>query len=163
MAKIARPYTLLLRILAMAAAISAAVVMATGRQTTTFFNLTLKAEFSQTPSFIFFVIAYAIASLYSLLALFIQPTSLFSRWVGVFDVIISMLMTAAMGAAVAIAQVGKKGNKHAGWLPICEEVSKYCNQIMGALISGTVGLLLHNIIVFHTIITRSILFFHENN
>lgn len=65
-----------------------------------------------------------------------------------------MLLTAAVAAAGAISQVGKKGNEHAGWLPICDEVSKYCNHIMGALISGFIGLLLYTILVIHTITTE---------
>ncbi|KAI0492272.1 hypothetical protein KFK09_026541 [Dendrobium nobile] len=79
---------------------------------------------------------------------------LISRWFAVFDVIIAMLLTGAMASAGSISQVGKKGNVHAGWLPICDEVSKYCNQIMAALISGFIGLFLYTIIVLHTITTE---------
>ncbi|XP_020592982.1 CASP-like protein 1C1 [Phalaenopsis equestris] len=151
MAKAFRPCTHLLRFLAMAATIAATSIMATCHETTTFFGVTIKAEFYQSPSFTFFVVANAIAGAYSLLALFVPPGGLISRWVVVLDVITAMLLTAAMAAAAAISHVGKKGNEHAGWLPICDEVPKYCNQVMGALISGAIGLLLYTIIVIHTI------------
>ncbi|KAI0488154.1 CASP-like protein 1C1 [Dendrobium catenatum] len=154
MAKAYRICTILLRLMAMAAVIAAAVVMATSHETTTYFNLTLKADFTQTPSFKFFLIANCIAALYSLLALFASWTFIPPRWVMVFDVMIAMLLTSAMAAALAIAQIGKKGNQHAGWLPICDQVPKYCNHVMGALISGFVGLLFYTIIVFYTISTE---------
>ncbi|XP_020581638.1 CASP-like protein 1C1 [Phalaenopsis equestris] len=154
MVKIYRACTILLRLMAMAAVITAAVVMATSRETTTYFNLTLKADFTQTPSFKFFLVANCIAALYSIFALFAPSAGLVSRWVIVFDVTIAMLLTSAMAAALAIAQVGKKGNVHAGWLPICDQVPKYCNHVMGALISGFVGLLFYTLIVFYTISTE---------
>ncbi|KAL0906153.1 hypothetical protein M5K25_024622 [Dendrobium thyrsiflorum] len=154
MAKDSRAYTLLLRLLAMAATISAAVVMATSHETTTIFSITIKAEFYQIPSFTFFVIANSISAAYSLLTLFLPPAGLMSRWLVVFDVMIAMLLTGALASAGSISQVGKKGNVHAGWLPICDEVSKYCNQVMAALISGFIGLLLYTIIVLHTITTE---------
>ncbi|XP_020698441.1 CASP-like protein 1C1 [Dendrobium catenatum] len=151
MAKASRACALLLRFLAMAATISAAAIMATSHETTNIFSITIKAEFYQIPSFTFFVIANSISAAYSLIALFLLPAGLISRW---FAVIIAMLLTGAMASAGSISQVGKKGNVHAGWLPICDEVSKYCNQIMEALISGFIGLLLHTIIVLHTITTE---------
>ncbi|PKA59077.1 CASP-like protein [Apostasia shenzhenica] len=149
------PWTFtLLRFMAMAAAISAAVVMGTSHETITFFSVTLKAEFYYIPSFTFFLIAYAIAAGYSLLALFVPTTGLLSRWVVIFDMLVAMLLTAAVAAAGAISHLGKKGNEHAGWLPICKQVPKYCNHVMGALISGAIALLLYAMIVLHTISTK---------
>ncbi|KAG0499196.1 hypothetical protein HPP92_003496 [Vanilla planifolia] len=154
MAKTPRACILVLRLLSMAAAVSAAVVMATSHQTTSFFNIAIKAEFYHSPSFTFFLAANAVAGVYSLFPLLAPRAGLGSRWVVVLDVVVAMLLTAAVAAAGAISEVGKKGNEHAGWLPICGQVSKYCHHVMGALICGFVGLLCHTTVVLHTISTE---------
>lgn len=51
MAKAYRVCTILLRLMAMAVVTFAVVVMVTSHETTTYFNITLKADFTQTPSF----------------------------------------------------------------------------------------------------------------
>jgi uncharacterized protein (TIGR01569 family) len=51
MAKIKRLCTLLLRLMALAATLSAAIVMATSHQTTTFFGVTVEAKYSHSPAF----------------------------------------------------------------------------------------------------------------
>lgn len=43
-------------------------------------------------------------------------------------------MVGGFGAASAIAQVGKYGNNHAGWMPICDNFGKFCHKVMASLI-----------------------------
>lgn len=64
-----------------------------------------------------------------------------------------MLLTSSISAALAIAQVGKKGNANAGWLPICGQVPKYCHQVTGALAAGFIGVVIHMLLLLYSIHT----------
>lgn len=62
-----------------------------------------------------------------------------------------MLLTSSVSAALAIGQVGKKGNSNAGWLPICGQVPKYCNQVTGALAAGFVAVITYAVLLLYAI------------
>lgn len=64
---------------------------------------------------------------------------------------VTMLLTSSLSAAVAVAQVGKRGNANAGWLPICGQVPRFCDQITGALIAGLVALVLYVFLLIFSI------------
>ncbi|GAB4824933.1 hypothetical protein Ancab_007805 [Ancistrocladus abbreviatus] len=151
MGKTKRLYTFLPRLLALMATVAAAAVMATSHQTTEVFGISIEAKYTHTPSFKYFVVANGIASVYSLLVLFLPPESLLWRLVVAIDVVITMLLTSSTSAALAIAYVGKKGNSHAGWQPICGQVPKYCHHVSGALAAGFVGVLIYGLLVLSSI------------
>lgn len=67
------------------------------------------------------------------------------------DQVFSMLLTSSISAALAIAQVGKKGNSHAGWPPICGQVPKYCDHVSGSLIAGFIGVLIYMLLLLQAI------------
>ncbi|GMI91536.1 CASP-like protein 1C2 [Hibiscus trionum] len=136
MAKTNRIITILLRLLAFGATLSATLVMVTSHDSTQVFNLKFTANYNNSPSFKYFVIAEAIASGYGLIALFLSSKSLVDRLIVILDVVIAMLLTSSISAALAVAEIGKKGNSHAGWLPICDQVPKFCDHATGALIAG---------------------------
>lgn len=58
-----------------------------------------------------------------------------------------MLLSSSISAALAVAQVGKEGNTHAGWLPICGQVPKFCDKVAGALIAGFIASVLYLLLV----------------
>jgi uncharacterized protein (TIGR01569 family) len=67
-----------------------------------------------------------------------------------------MLLTSSVSAALAVAHVGKKGNSHAGWLPICGQVPKFCNQVTGALIAGLIAAIIYLLLFIfsvHSVLT----------
>ena len=43
------------------------------------------------------------------------------------------LVASATGTAGGVAYVGLKGNKHVGWLKICNNYDKFCHHIAGSL------------------------------
>ncbi|XP_058092344.1 CASP-like protein 1C2 [Magnolia sinica] len=153
MAKPTKISAFVLRLLAMVVTLTATVVMATSRQHTTVYGIPVDAKFQCTPAFRFFVIANAIGSVYSLLVLFLPSKSLLWRMVVALDVVITMLLTASIAAAVAIGFIGKKGDSHAGWLPICDRVPKFCNHVTGAMVLGFCGALLYMSLLLHAIQT----------
>lgn len=64
-----------------------------------------------------------------------------------------MLITSSISAALAVAQVGKGGNSSAGWLPVCRQVPKYCDQVTGALAAGFIGVLIYLLLLLYSIHT----------
>ncbi|KAL5581784.1 hypothetical protein UlMin_014226 [Ulmus minor] len=153
MAKTKRLLTLLVRLMAFAATLSATIVMATSHEKGSFLTLSFEAKYSQTPAFKYFLIANAIVSVYGFLVLFLPPESMLWRLAVALDLVFTMLLGSAISAALAIAYVGKKGNSYAGWLPICGQVPKYCDHVKGALISGFIGLIIYMVLLLHTIHT----------
>lgn len=135
----------------MAATLSATIVMVTSHQSTTLFYTSIHAKYHYTPAFKIFVVANAIGSGYSLLVLFLPARSMLWRLVVALDVVVTMMLTAAVSAAAAIGYVGKKGNSHAGWLPICDQFSKFCRHVEGALVLGLCGALIYLFILLTAI------------
>ncbi|XP_015693005.1 CASP-like protein BLE3 [Oryza brachyantha] len=88
MAKVHRLINAVLRLAAAGAAAAAAVVMVTSRGTTSFFGIQMEAKYSYTPSFIFFMVAYAVAPAYSLLVLVVPAGSALYRLVLTTDVVL---------------------------------------------------------------------------
>lgn len=68
-----------------------------------------------------------------------------------------MLLISSVSAALAIAHVGKKGNSHAGWLPICGQVPKFCDHTAGALIAGCVAVIIYLVLLLYTFTACSVL------
>ncbi|GLT86900.1 hypothetical protein SLE2022_050100 [Rubroshorea leprosula] len=151
MANAKRMGSLLLRLIAFGATLTAVIVMVTARDKATFFTVSYEARYSDTPAFKYFVVAYTIVSIYGFLVLFLPSESLLWRLVVALDLVFTMLLTSGASAALAIAYVGKKGNPNAGWLPICGQVPKYCNQATVALVAGFIGLIIYTMLVLHSI------------
>lgn len=59
----------------------------------------------------------------------------------------AMLLSSSVSAALAIAQVGKKGNSHAGWLPICGQVPKFCDHVSGALVASSAAAIIYFLLI----------------
>ncbi|KAF5473090.1 hypothetical protein F2P56_009732 [Juglans regia] len=144
-------FTLLLRLLALTATLAATLVMVTAHDSTEVMHFTFKAKYSYEPAFKYFVVAEAIASGYSLIVLFLSSKNSFSRLVMILDMVVAMLLISSVSAAMAVAYVGKKGNIHAGWLPICGEVAKFCNQATGALISGLLAAIMYLLLLIYSL------------
>lgn len=62
------------------------------------------------------------------------------------------LLTSSISAALAIAHVGKKGNSHAGWLPICGQVPKFCDHVTGALVAAFVAAIIYLVLLLYTLL-----------
>ncbi|XP_041026081.1 CASP-like protein 1C1 [Juglans microcarpa x Juglans regia] len=153
-----RIFVPLLRLLALGATVAATIVMATSHDSTEVLNVVIKAKYSYESAFKYFVIAEAIASGYSLIVLFVSSkSSSLWRLVVILDVVITMLLTSSVSAALAIAHVGKKGNSHVGWLPICGQVPKFCDHATGALIAGCIAVIIYLVVLLYTFTACSVL------
>ena len=62
------------------------------------------------------------------------------------------LVATAAAAASSIAELGKNGNLHARWSPICDKFDDYCHRGGLALIAALVGTGLLVVLNAHSII-----------
>uniref|UniRef100_A0ACD5VNR7 Uncharacterized protein n=1 Tax=Avena sativa TaxID=4498 RepID=A0ACD5VNR7_AVESA len=156
MAKARRFVPIVPRVATAAAAGVAAIVMATSHQTATVFGVEVQAKFQYMPPLVFFVVANVIACAYSILAL-LAPTapSPAARLVLAADAVLGMLLTGAAASATAISALGKNGNSHAGWLPICGIMGAFCDHATGALACGFVAVALHFLVLLYSIYTMN--------
>ncbi|XP_060191060.1 CASP-like protein 1C1 [Lycium barbarum] len=143
----------LIRLLAICGTISAAIVMVTSHEKIKVFSVSFEAKYSHTLAFKYFFIANIVGSVYSIVVLFLPSKTSLSRLVLISDLIVTMVLTSSVSAALAVAQVGKKGNSHAGWLPICGQLHHFCDQIGGALIAAFISLILYMLLLFLSIYT----------
>ncbi|XP_012487178.1 CASP-like protein 1C1 [Gossypium raimondii] len=153
MAETKRIFTFLLRFIAFCTTLSAVIIMISSRQRATVLVFSFEAKYSDTPAFKYFVIVNAIVSIYGFLVLFLPSKSLLWRLVVALDAVFTILLTSSISAALAIAYVGEKGNPIAGWLPICDQVTKYCNQVKGALIVGFISVVLYMLLFLYSLHT----------
>ncbi|KAH1089387.1 hypothetical protein J1N35_016644 [Gossypium stocksii] len=153
MAETKRIFTFLLRFIAFCTTLSAVIIMVSSRERATVLVFSFDAKYSDTPAFKYFVIVNTIVSIYGFLVLFLPSKSLLWRLVVALDAVFTILLTSSISAALAIAYVGEKGNPIAGWLPICDQVTKYCNQVKGALIVGFISVVLYMLLFLYSLHT----------
>ncbi|KAJ7980215.1 CASP-like protein [Quillaja saponaria] len=134
----------ILRGLLFAASVVAIVVIVTGDQTELVPNpLTRsveyrKAEFNNSPAFIYFVVAFSVAGLYAIITIFaliLKPNFKikFLLYFLLWDALLLGVVASATGAAGAVGYVGLKGNDHVGWFKICNRYDKFCRHIGASL------------------------------
>ncbi|KAJ4976295.1 hypothetical protein NE237_001401 [Protea cynaroides] len=147
---------LLLRLLALFASVSATLVMALNKESknivvatigTTNVTLALTAKFQHTSAFVFFVIVNGIASIHHLVILTADLFTYKFDFKGFQPLIITILdmgtvalVASGLGAATAMAELGKNGNSHARWNKICDKFGTFCNHGLGALVASFIGL-----------------------
>ncbi|KAL6850247.1 hypothetical protein ACP4OV_020874 [Aristida adscensionis] len=158
-AKVPMVAAAVLRLATAAAAVAAAVVMATSHEAVNVFGLQLEAKFQHMPSLVFFVVANAVACAYNLAGAVVPPASPAARFVLMGDVAVGMVLTGAIAATGAMSDLGKNGNSHAGWLPICGQVPTFCDHVRGALIAGFVAVALSFLTLVYSVymVTRPLL------
>ncbi|KAF3783460.1 CASP-like protein 1F1 [Nymphaea thermarum] len=123
----------LLRLLAGAAALVAAITMAVNKTTFVYFGLSITAKFNYSGAYEFFVGANSIAFAYAAVsAVFLKlkspspkPKSQFLIFF--LDLTMVALLIAGCSAALAVGYIAKYGNPHAGWIPVCRYMESFCN------------------------------------
>ncbi|RAL44796.1 hypothetical protein DM860_003555 [Cuscuta australis] len=141
----------LLRVLALGGTLAATIVMVTSHDSFHFLGFTFVANFTNSPTFKYFVAVNALVSGYGIIVLFIHPNNLGARRVLlVSDMVVTLLMDSSISACIAVGEVGKKGNNAAGWLPICGQVSKFCGHVEGAIFAAFLASLLYFLILFYS-------------
>ncbi|XP_062203874.1 CASP-like protein 1B1 [Phragmites australis] len=106
---------------------------------------TFTAKFRDTPAFVYFVIANAIAGVYNMVVLVMRRLlrrRTASLVVHMLDMVIMALLATGAATAASMAELGKNGNLHARWNPICDRFGSFCNRGGIALVSSFIGVAL---------------------
>lgn len=144
----------MLRASALLATTVAAAVMGLNRQSYTAvvaivgtkpLTQTFTAQFKDTPAFVYFVVANAIASLYNLVVLAMRRLvqgRVQCLVLHMGDMVIMLLLATGAATAASMAELGKNGNLHAHWNPMCDKFGSFCNRGGLSLVSSFIGVTL---------------------
>ncbi|KAK4486171.1 hypothetical protein RD792_008844 [Penstemon davidsonii] len=127
-----------LRVMAFASTLAAACIMLTNKQTAVVFDIQVDARYTYLPAFMFFGFANVIACVFSIVALILtfilgnNPEHYL--YIFLHDLIMSELLMAGCAAATAVGYIGKYGNTHTGWTPVCDHFAKFCNRGIAAVL-----------------------------
>ncbi|CAI9292727.1 unnamed protein product [Lactuca saligna] len=141
---------IVLRVIAMASTFVATLLMLTSHDSAKVLGMTFQAKYNNSPTLKYFVIVCIITTVYSLATLFIPPKKSW-RPVLVLDVIVTSFLISSFSAAVGVGQLGKQGNSHAGWLPICGQVPKFCHHVSASLIAGFVAVIFYFLLLLFSL------------
>ncbi|XP_048136177.1 CASP-like protein 1E1 [Rhodamnia argentea] len=146
---------LVLRLLAMALTLAAAVVLGVDKQTKTVpvqvgsglppLHVPVTAKWHYLSAFVYFVVANAVASGYaalSLLLLFANKAGksrALASAVAIADIIMVALLFSGSGAATAIGVIGHDGNSHVQWGKVCNVFDKFCDRVAISIVLSLVG------------------------
>ncbi|KAI6683959.1 hypothetical protein NL676_029872 [Syzygium grande] len=136
---------LVLRLLAMALTLAAAVVLGVDKQTKTVpvqvspslppLHVPVTAKWRYLSAFVYFVVANGIASGYaafSLLLLFANKAGrsrALASAVAIADIVMVALLFSGAGAATAVGVIGRQGNSHLKWGKVCNVFDKFCDRV----------------------------------
>ncbi|XP_010925917.1 CASP-like protein 1F2 [Elaeis guineensis] len=123
------------------ATFAAALVIIFDEQTTDIAGFAMHASYKSSPTYRFFMIGNFVATGYEMLALIVVSYTGTHFLVNFMDLMAMSLVMASAAAATAIGHVGKKGNSHTGWMPVCNYFEKFCNRVEYSVACSYVGFL----------------------
>ncbi|KAL3812801.1 hypothetical protein ACJIZ3_014069 [Penstemon smallii] len=157
---------LVLRFLALAFSLAAAVVLGVDKQSTTVavtlvsslppVNIPATATWHHLSAFVYFVVANAIACAYAAISLLLTLGNRGGKkglvtMIVVFDLVMVALLFSSVGAVGAIGLMGYQGNSHVQWKKVCNVFDKFCNQGMVAVgLSGVASISFFLLVVLAT-------------
>ncbi|WCJ36325.1 CASP-like protein 1F2 [Euphorbia peplus] len=124
-----------LRISTFSATLASAWITLTNTQTIQIGVFTMDAKYNYSPATKFLAYANIIVSVLSLLSVMFlcvlgryggSPARFFFLFL--HDMMMMSLTLAGCSAATAIGYLGKYGNEHSGWMPICDHFEKFCKK-----------------------------------
>ncbi|KAL8195759.1 hypothetical protein R6Q57_025512 [Mikania cordata] len=148
-----------LRVVVFVAGLAAVIVMVTSKQSkmipiSPVMTIPLDANWNQSPAYIYYVAAFSVACLYSIITI---VTSVIARkktggnstklqfLLSILDSVLLCILCSAVGAALGVAYIGLKGNPHSFWKEICNAYGSFCHHLSASItmaIVSTVALLL---------------------
>ncbi|NP_001384671.1 hypothetical protein VitviT2T_006370 [Vitis vinifera] len=143
-----RPFDLVLRVVALALTLVAAVLLGVDKQTKVVslqllptlppMDVPVTAKWRYLSAFVYFVVSNAIACSYAALSLLLSVgNSKGNKGLGlaitVMDLVMVALLFSSNGAAGAIGLMGYEGNSRVRWGKVCNVFGKFCNQVAVAL------------------------------
>ncbi|KAL6177677.1 hypothetical protein ACLB2K_049202 [Fragaria x ananassa] len=137
-----------LRTFAMATTLAATWIIITSKQSTEIVGITFDARYSYSSAFKFLAFANAVVSACCLVSsllvflLHLQGSNPNHYFLFLHDLFIMCLVLAGCAAATAIGFVGRYGNSHTGWSPICDHFDKFCHRVSISVILSYLSLII---------------------
>ncbi|XP_073050311.1 CASP-like protein 1E2 [Primulina eburnea] len=143
-----RGWDFVLRLLALALCLTAAIVLGVDKQTTTVpvslvptlppVNVPVTAKFHYLSAFTFLVVANAVACAYAVISLLLALANRggkksVSLLVMILDLAMVALLFSAIGASLAVGLIGYKGNTHVRWDKVCNVFERFCHQVAASI------------------------------
>ncbi|XP_061367970.1 CASP-like protein 1E2 [Gastrolobium bilobum] len=145
---------LLMRVLALALTLGAAITIGADKQTKVVsiqlldtlppLNVPVTAKWHYLSALVYFVVANAIACAYAAFSVLLALTNrgkTKALWtlITVLDAIMVALLFSGNGAATAVGVIGFRGNSHVQWNKVCNVFGKFCDQLAASLILSLLG------------------------
>ncbi|WVZ07646.1 hypothetical protein V8G54_020992 [Vigna mungo] len=130
----------ILRLLPTLLSAASVAITVTNSQTVFIFALRFEAHFYYSPSLKFFVAANSLVAAISFLTLIAnclikrQPSPKYNFFLLFHDIVMTVVLIGGCAAATSIGYVGQFGEKHVGWQPICDHVTKFCRRNLVSLL-----------------------------
>ncbi|XP_058758609.1 CASP-like protein 1D2 [Vicia villosa] len=139
-------FDVILRFLLFAASLAAVLVMVTGNQTE-YLPIPIPAKFRYSPAFVYFVAAFSVSGLYSIITTLVSLTAIRKPNLKTklllqlifWDAVMLGILASATGTAGSMAYLGLKGNKHTNWNKICNIYDKFCRHVGASVAVGLFG------------------------
>ncbi|XP_071705463.1 CASP-like protein 1E2 [Rutidosis leptorrhynchoides] len=140
---------LVIRLLALALTLVAAVVLGVDKQNTTVaitlvpslppVNLPVTAKWTHLSAFVYLVIANAIAFSYAATSLILTvvtrgKSKLVTLITTILDLVMVALLFSAIGATGSVGLIGYKGNSHVKWDKVCNVFDTFCYRVTVSLL-----------------------------
>ncbi|CAA3014610.1 CASP 1E2 [Olea europaea subsp. europaea] len=154
---------LVLRFLALALTLAAAVLLGVNKQSTVVpitlvptlppVNVEVTAKWHYLSAFVYFVVANAIACAYAAISLLLTMANRAGKRclgmiITIFDLVMVALLFSGVGAAFAVGLIGFQGNSHVQWKKVCNVFDKFCDQAAAAVGISFIGSMLFFLMVF---------------
>ncbi|KAK3010659.1 hypothetical protein RJ639_011824 [Escallonia herrerae] len=139
---------LVLRFVALALTLAAAVVLGVDKQTKLMEVTTVSSpppvlvpvtsKWHYLSAFVYFVVANAIACSHAAVSLLLTLASRGGKknvalMIFILDLVMVALLFSGIGAATTAGLLGFQGNKHVQWNKVCNKFEKFCNQALAAI------------------------------
>ncbi|KAL2459235.1 CASP-like protein 1E1 [Forsythia ovata] len=153
---------LVLRFLALALTLAAAVLLGVNKETKVVpielvptlppLNIGVTAKWHYLSAFVYFVVANAIACAYAAISLVLTMTNRAGKKglgmiITIFDLVMVALLFSSAGASFAVGLIGFRGNSHLQWKKVCNVFDKFCDQTAAAIGISLVGSILFFLMV----------------
>ncbi|CAA3027343.1 CASP 1E2 [Olea europaea subsp. europaea] len=145
---------LVLRFLALALTLAAAVLLGVNKQSTVVpvvmvptlppLSVDVTAKWHYLSAFVYFVVANAIACAYAAISLLLTMANRAGKKglgmiITIFDLVMVALLFSSVGAAFAVGLIRFQGNSHVQWRKVCNVFDKFCDQAAVAVGISFVG------------------------
>ncbi|CAA7038976.1 unnamed protein product [Microthlaspi erraticum] len=144
-----------MRVLVIGTALTSMGLMITNHEVASVYGISFDAKYSYSAAFRYLVYAKIAISVTTLVTL--VWACLAVRRAGLvfvlffLDLLMTLTAMSAFSASMTEGMTGKYGNTHAGWLPICGYVHRYCNRVTLSLAMSFASFVLLFILLLLTV------------